>query len=204
LYFQENRLERQMDGAEIKSTPHMTADQFMDWDGGGHVGKLELVNGEVRAMSPASSAHSFIQANLAMLIGTHLKKKKLPCRVGTEAPVQPQLHANDNIRAPDLAVTCQPPSKSKVFPAPVLIIEILSPSNRKETWESIHTMASISTLKEIAVVESEKMRVEVFRRGEDGAWPKDGEVSEAGGTVRLESLAAELPMSEIYAGTHLA
>jgi Uma2 family endonuclease len=182
----------------------MTADQFMDWDGGGHVGKLELVNGEVRAMSPASSVHGLIQANLAYLIGRHLRENKLPCRVATEAPVQPQLHANDNVRAPDLAVTCAPPAKSKVFHHPVLIIEILITSNRKETWESIHTMASISTLKEIAVVESEKMHVEVFRRGDDGAWPKDGEVSDMGGTVRLTSIGAEFLVSEIYEGTHLA
>jgi len=193
-----------MTEAEPHNLPRMTAEEFLAWDGGGHVGKLELVDGEVRAMSPASGTHSFIQANLSYLIGKHLRERKLPCRVGTEAPVQPQLHANDNIRAPDLAVTCLPSTKSKVFPKPVMIIEILSPGNRRETWESIRTMASITTLTEIVAVESEKVLVEVFRRGEDGAWPKDGEVSEAGGTVRLMSVSAELSVAEIYEGTHLA
>ena len=193
-----------MAGAEPSGKRIMTAAEFLDWDGGGLAGKLELVNGEVRAMSPASGTHSLIQANLAYLIGKHLRDNKLPCRVGTEAPVQPQLHANDNVRAPDLAVTCQPPSKSKVFPHPVLIIEILSPSNRRETWESIHTMASISTLKEIVVLESEKIHVEVYRRGKDGSWPLGGEVSEQTGTVRLTSIDAELQVADIYAGTYLA
>ena len=81
---------------------------------------------------------------------------------------------------------------------------ILSPSNRRETWESIHTMASISTLKEIIVVESEKVHVEVYRRGQDGSWPLGGEVSEQAGKVRLTSIEAEFPISEIYSGTYLS
>ena len=190
-----------MAGAEPLPERIMTAAEFMDWDGGGMLGKLELVHGIVRAMSPASGTHSLIQANLCYLIGAHLRAKKLPCRVGTQAPVQPQMHANDNVRAPDLAVMCAPPSKSKIFPDPVLIIEVLSPSNQKDIWDSIYAMATIPALTEIAVVDNEAVRVEVFRLGPDGAWPKGGEVFEGGATVRLDSIGAELPVSEIYAGT---
>ena len=181
----------------------MTAAEFLDWDGGGLIGKLELVNGEVRAMPPASGTHALIQANITILLGNHIRSKKLPCRVATEAPVQPQLHANDNVRAPDIAVTCAPPSKSKTFPDPVLIVEVLSPNNQKETWDSIYAMSTIPALAEIAVVDSERVRVEVYRLDTDGAWPKCGDVFEAVGTVQLTSLSAELPVSEIYAGTHL-
>lgn len=193
-----------MTGVEPKFPLTMTAEEFLAWDGGGHVGKLELVEGEVRAMSPASGTHGLIQANMTILIGNHLRAKKLPCRVATEAPVQPQLHANGNVRARDIAVSCSKKQVGKTFPGPLLIIEILSPSNRKVTWESIHTMASISTLKEIAVVDSEKIHVEAYRRGEDGSWPKTGEVSLSGGMVRLDYIGADLPVSEIYGGTHLA
>ncbi|MEQ1718384.1 MAG: Uma2 family endonuclease [Hyphomicrobium sp.] len=188
---------------EPQPAPLMTAAEFMDWDGGGLLGKLELVNGVVRAMSPASGTHALLQANLAGLIWNHLRAKMLPCRVGTEAPVQPQLHANDNVRAPDLAVTCSPPSASKTFPDPVLIIEIMSPSNRKDTWDSIYAMATISSLTEILVVESEREHAEVFRRNADGSWPKGGEAIEAGGSVRLESISAEFSLAEVYAGTIL-
>ncbi len=192
-----------MAGAEPLPQRTMTAAEFMDWDGGGLLGKLELVHGVVRAMSPASGTHALIQANLAGLIWAHLRAKKLPCRLGTEAPVQPQMHANDNVRAPDLAVTCAPSSKGKLFPDPVLIIEVLSPSNQKDTWDSIYAMATIPALTEIAVVDSERVRVEVFRRDADGAWPKSGTVIEAGGMVRLESIGAEFAISDVYAGTHL-
>ena len=193
-----------MAGAELVTVPYMTASQSMNWDGAGHLGKLELVNGEVRAMSPASGTHALIQANLTILIGNHLRAKKLPCRVGTEAPIQPRMHANDNVRAPDLAVTCAPPSSAKMFPDPVLIVEVLSPSNQKETWDSIYAMATIPALTEIVVVHSERVRIEVLRRGADGSWPKAGEVAEHGGTFKLESISAEFPVAEVYAGTHLA
>ena len=192
-----------MAGAEPLPQSLMTAAQFMDWDGGGLLGRLELVNGEVRAMSPASGTHSLIQANLAGLVWQHIRAKKLPCRVGTEAPVQPHLHANDNVRAPDLAVTCLPVSTSKTFQDPILIIEVLSPSNKRETWDSIYAMSTIPALIEIAIVDSERVRVEVLRRATDGSWPKTGEVSEPGDTFKLNSIAAEFPVAEVYAGTHL-
>ena len=192
-----------MAGAEPLPQSLMTAAQFMDWDGGGLLGRLELVNGEVRAMSPASGTHSLIQANLAGLVWQHIRAKKLPCCVGTEAPVQPHLHANDNVRAPDLAVTCLPVSTSKTFQDPILIIEVLSPSNKRETWDSIYAMSTIPALIEIAIVDSERVRVEVLRRATDGSWPKTGEVSEPGDTFKLNSIAAEFPVAEVYAGTHL-
>lgn len=190
--------------AEPQFVPHMTAAEFMAWDGGGHIGKLELVNGEVRAMSPASGTVSVLKANLAALVGGHIRFKILPLRVGITAPIQPRMHANDNVRAPDLAVTGAPPSSAKVFPDPVLIVEVLSPSNHKETWDSIYAMATIPTLNEIVVVHSEKMPVEVLKHGPDGAWPKVGEVAEVGGTMKLTSISAEFPVVEIYVGTHLA
>lgn len=193
-----------MAGAEPSSTQLMTAAEFLDWDGGGLLGKLELVHGHVRALSPASGTHSLVQANITILIGNHLRANKVPCRVGTEAPVQPQLHANDNVRAPDIAVTCAPPSKSKFFPDPVLIVEVLSPSNQKDTWDSIYAMSTISTLAEIAVVDSERVHVEVFRRGADGLWPKGGDVFQHVDSVRFESIGADFPVREMYAGTHLA
>ena len=182
----------------------MTAAEFLDWDGAGHIGKLELVEGQVRAMSPASATHSLIQANLAILIGTHLRATGRPCRVGTEAPVVPRIHANDNVRAPDLAVTCLPPSADKRFPDPVLIVEVLSPSNQRETWESIRACASIPTLQEILVVDSERVHAEVLRNDPVTGWPVSGAIIEAGGTIHLASIDASFPLGEVYAGTHLA
>ncbi len=189
----------------VKQTKGMTAVEFLAWDGAGHIGKLELVEGQVRAMSPASGTHALVQARLAILIGSQLLARKSPCRVGTEAPISPRIHANDNVRAPDLAVTCAPISNDKLFPDPILIIEVLSPSNRRETWESIRAIASVPSLKEILVVDSEKRWAEIFRREADGGWPVHGQSRlDDQGTVELESIDVTFTLDDVYTGTYLA
>ncbi|MBX9927081.1 MAG: Uma2 family endonuclease [Hyphomicrobiaceae bacterium] len=185
-------------------TKLMTVEEFLDWDGGGHVGKLELVEGQVRAMAPASDAHSTIQLNIGAAIHAHLRASKSGCRVGKEAPVVPPLRAKINARAPDLAVTCSPPSASKVYEAPILIIEVMSPSNEKETWESIHAMANATSLREIVVVQSTEVEARVFTRAADGSWPDHGAVTGPGGTIRMASIGFELSIADVYENTLLA
>lgn len=184
--------------------PHMTAEEFISWDGDGHPGKLELVNGIVRAMSPASGTHALLQAKIARILGNHLEKIGRPCRVGTEAPIRPRMRSNENVRAPEVAVTCVPPQKDeKFFPDPVLIVEVLSPSNQRETWESIWACATIPTLQEVMVVDSERIHIALYSKDETGAWPEHPKVIELGGTVRLASIDAEIAVSDIYADTNL-
>ena len=189
--------------AALQSKPLMTLEEFFAWDGGGHQGKLELIDGVVRAMAPASATHAIIQGNLVYAISAHLRAIGSPCRVAPEAPVRPALGTRNNARAPDVAVTCAPPSASKTFDDPVLIIEVMSPSNENETWESIRALAPLPTLTEIVVVASERVEAEIYRKSAGGAWSAEPEVVAAGGTIRLAGIGLELPLAEVYRGTHL-
>ena len=181
----------------------MTADEFIAWGGDGHPGKLELVNGVVRAMSPASGTHALIQARIARILANHLDRIGRPCRVGTEAPIRPRMHRNLNVRAPDVAITCVPKSANeKFFPDPVLIVEVLSPSNERETWESIWACVTIPTIREVMIVDSERIHVIVCTKDAAGAWPEDPQIVEAG-TIRLASIDAEIAILELYADTNL-
>lgn len=186
----------------LADLPRMTLDEFLAWDGGGHVGKLELWNGVVRAMAPASADHAIIQSNISRLIGIHLIVRKSPCRVGTEAPVVPPMAARRNARAPDVAVTCTQPT-GKTFDDPVLIVEIMSPGNENETWDSIQSLAGLTSLKEVLVVQSESVQADVYRREPSGAWPRTPVSTGAGGGVRLDSIDLDLAVADIYFGTSL-
>lgn len=104
----------------------MTIDEFLAWDGGGHQGKLILVEGRPVAMSPATPTHGVIQANLSGMIYSHLRRSGWRCRAGTETPVVPPFARNRNVRVPDVAVACTPPSNSKVFEDPILVVEVLT------------------------------------------------------------------------------
>ena len=183
--------------------PQMTQDEFFAWDGGGHVGKLELVDGYVRAMGVASATHSLIQNNIAFALTGHLRGTKSRCRVGTEAPVIPPLRQRLNARAPDVAVTCAPRSDSKVFEDPVLIVEVMSPSNEDDTWETIGALAALVSLKEILVVQSTSVEARVFTRDPAGAWVSEPVVTTAGGTIHLACIDLDLPIAEVYRDSHL-
>ena len=194
-----------MTSALADVTPQMTTDEFLDWDGDGHQGKLELVDGIVRAMAPASEAHGTIQANLAGLLWLHLRDQKSPCRVVTEAGVVPHINPGHNVRVPDLVVTCAPPEKgSKIVAQPVLLIEVLSPGNQKESWESLRASSTLPSLKEIVVVDSERIHVQLFHKDKDGNWAQAAEEFRQGDHVRLTSIEGELAVNDIYANTHLA
>jgi Uma2 family endonuclease len=182
-----------MSETQAAAPPRMTVDEFLDWDGGGHQGKLELVDGLVRAMAPASATHVLIQGNLTVLIGNHLRRQNSPCRVAPDAPVVPKLKSRVNLRAPDLVVTCAPPSRSKVLEEPILIAEVLSPSNERET-----------TVREFLIVNSERVHAQIFTKDTGGVWPQDPVIIEASATIRLDSIDASFPIAEVYAGTYLA
>ncbi len=182
----------------------MTLEEFLAWDGGGHVGKLELVEGVVRAMAPASATHAMVQGNIVTAFNNHLRAsaRNSPFRAGTEAPIVPPLGKRINARAPDVSVACSPPAGNGTFVDPVLIVEVMSPSNENDTWESIHALAGLHSLKEVMVVQSTRVEVQVFRRDPGGAWINEPETAASvEASVRLDSIGIDLAIAEIYRGT---
>jgi Uma2 family endonuclease len=82
----------------------------------------------------------------------------------------------------------------------VLQIEILSPSNRSETWTNVWAYTTIPSMQEILVLHSTAVRAEMLRRDADGNWPERPEVLE-GGTLELLSIGLQLPLATPYAST---
>lgn len=192
-----------MSGAAATINRRMTVEEFLDWDGGGHQGKLELVNGYVRAMAPASPTHSIIQGNAVYLIRAHLRKQSSSCIVAPEAIIKPRLDARRNVRVPDVVVTCAPPSREKTFENPVLIVEVLSPSNEGDTWESITACATIPSMQEILILQSERIEGQILRKGADGAWLQVPELMKFGDSATLHSIDFAFALTDFYAQTYL-
>jgi Uma2 family endonuclease len=185
-----------------KRPPLMTVEAFLDWQPPD--GRMwQLVDGQPRAMAPASVTHAFIQFELGRLIGNHLIDGRVPCRVVGNAGTQPHVNADQNVRIPDLAVTCDPvPPGTKLMGRPLLIIEILSASNRAETWSNVWTYTSQPSVREIVVVSSLAMEAHVLRRMADGAWPATPTRLTEGDLV-FESIDLTLPLAAIYRDTGL-
>lgn len=193
-----------MTAARPKLPPLMTVGDFIDWPGDGLGTRFELVDGVVRAMTPASDAHNTIAGNLTGLIWQHLRQTRSPCRVAGAPGVQPRVRADWNFRIPDLGVTCAPNRAGDLFtPDPILIVEILSPGNTSETYESVRAYATLPSVLDILIVHSTRVKAELLRRDAAGAWPANPEVIDAGGTVHLSAIGFDFPLDAAYAGTHL-
>ena len=127
-----------------KPLPDMTVAEFLEWDSGDRSGALwQLRDGEPEMMAPASDPHGMIQSELGRLIGNHLADSGSPCRVGTAPGVVPRVRSSRNLLVPDLGVTCTPPAGGPTMQDPVVLIEILSPSNARETRANVWAYTSI-------------------------------------------------------------
>ena len=115
-----------------------------------------------------------------------------------------RVRAAANLRIPDLAITCVPNEPTeRALPDPILIIEILSPSNEAETRQNVWAYASIPSVREILLVRSTEVAAELFRRQADGSWPDEPQPVENAGELQLDSVGFRTPLSAFYEDTHL-
>lgn len=81
---------------------------------------------------------------------------------------------------------------------PVLLIEILSPSNTEQTWENVWAYTTIPSVTEILVISSPAIAAELLRRNSDGSWPEQSTELGDGEMLRLTSIEFELALSSAY------
>jgi len=188
--------------ALAKIPVRMTVDEFLKWDSDDGF-RYELVDGEPRAMASASTLHGFLQNELSSLIRNHLLEKASGCEVVANPGVVPRLLSEHNVRIPDLAVTCSPLAAGQAtLPDPVLVIEILSPSNQAKTWTNVWAYTSILSVQEILVLRADRMVAELLRRPPQGEWPERPMAITAGELV-LESIGFRVGLAGLYARTGL-
>ena len=187
----------------FKIPPVMDVAEFLDWDAP-TPGHWQLVDGEPRAVAPASLPHNSILFELGALIRDHFLAQGSACRIIPTLGVIPRVRADRNFRIPDLGVTCSPePLEGYDLPNPVLLVEILSPSNQSETWGNVWTYTTIPSVQEILVIRTSSIRADLLRRRADGSWPEVPETI-AGGTLTLESIGFQAELAALYRGTRLA
>lgn len=186
-----------------KFPARMTTAEFLDWcpeDGR----TWQLVDGEPVAMAPASTGHARMLAEIARVLANHLLERGSPCTVLAEPGVRPHLAQAHNVRIPDLAVTCSPGGDDgRLLSEPVLVIEILSPSNHHETWANVWAYASIPSVREILVVSSVEVKADLLVRRADGSWPEQPERL-SGSDITLDSIGFRSALSAFYRTARLS
>ena len=189
--------------AALETSEPMSLDAFLVWDAPAGA-RWQLVDGEPWAMAVASPIHGAVQGRISQLIGNHLDARKSTSIVLTMPGAKLGKLADINYRIPDLAVICSPLVRGEpMIPDPVLLVEILSPSNPAETWFNVWAYTTIPSVREILVIHSTSVGADILRRGADGAWP-EAHFPIGSGDIVLESIDFRFPLADVYARTWLA
>jgi Uma2 family endonuclease len=178
----------------------MTVAEFLEWDSpGGYL--WQLIDGVPAAMAPPVPLHGAIQNEIGRLIGNHLVERGGKCTAVTTPGVIPPFQSDRNLMVPDLGVTCSAADMAgKALHEPVLLVEILSPSNHAETWRNVRAHMTIPALREILVIRTASVGVDLLRRGDDDNWP-DRPLAITAGAFTLSSIDLNLLVAALYRGT---
>jgi len=189
--------------AVLKIPVRMSVDEFLAWTPSDHQ-YWQLVDGQPQVMAPSNRTHGAIQAELSRLIGNHLIERGSPCSVIGRPGVIPRVQSDSNLRIADLAVTCSSyQAEEPALTDPVLVVEILSPSNQAETWRNVWAYTTIPSVQEILIVRTVTIGAELLRRNPDGTWPERPLAIEHG-DLTLDSIGFSAPLTAPYRTTRLA
>lgn len=106
--------------------------EYLTWAYSQPKGRFELVNGEPVAMSPERLRHNLGKLEAAVALRNGIKQAGLSCTVFIDGATV--VINNTTAREPDAAVQCGTTFDldSMVLDAPVIIVEVVSPSSEQE------------------------------------------------------------------------
>ena len=177
------------------------AQAYLDWEAE-QIQKHEYFDGEVFAMSGASDAHVTIAGNLYMALRQHLRGG--PCSVFI-SDMKLRVEEDKAFFYPDVFVTCADADRAQSHhkSAPSLVVEVLSPSTSAyDRGAKFASYRKLTSLREVALIDSERLSVDLFRRDEQGRWvlyPFDA----LGQQLELASVGLHLPIETLYEAVHL-
>ncbi len=107
---------------------------------------------------------------------------------------------------PDIVVVCGPSQyHSEVHDTltnPMLIVKILSPGTAAfDRGDKFALYRQSTSLQEYVLIDSEKIRAEVFRKHAEGYWFIASEADKSNETIALASIGLTVSVGDIYAQT---
>ncbi len=183
----------------------MTLAEFLEWDSGDTSGRhWQLVDGEPVPMPVHSDNYGTLWAEIGAQLGNHLVNAGSACRAAMNPSIIPRVSSEDNLRIPNLGVTCARPLGGLELPDPLLLVEILSPNNYRQVRANIWTYTTLPPVQEILVVQSTRIEAELLRRLPDGNWPARPLPVSDGDTLTLDSIGLTLLLRALYRTTSLS
>lgn len=160
--------------------------------------KHEYHDGQMFAMSGASSGHSRLQVNAIRQVDSRLPDG--PCAVFS-ADFRVVIESADMAAYPDLSIVCGPVVPARRYKHsctnPTVLFEVLSPgTERYDRGAKFEQYRKLESLREYVLISQHAMAVDLFRL-ENGHWVLyESRGPEA--VVALTSVGIEIPMADLY------
>jgi Uma2 family endonuclease len=171
----------------------MSLTEFLAWEERQEF-KYEFDGFEPVAMVGATVAHSEIQRNILLALGTRLRGK--PCRPhGSELKIQ----VVGRIRYPDAFVTCTPKANAEtIITDPVVIFEIISnESDHRDRITKNDEYRLTPSVQRYVMLEQDELAAMVFAR-EGERWI--GTIHKGDAVLAMPEIGIEIPLAEFYEG----
>ncbi|GAA4359830.1 Uma2 family endonuclease [Hymenobacter saemangeumensis] len=163
----------------------------------------EFFDGEVFAMAGASVPHNLLAVNFVSSFKQALRGR--PCKAVMEG-VQLAVQQGRHYVYPDVMISCDPADQlaQLTFQAPVLIVEVLSPSTEDyDRGQKFNQYKKLPSLQHYLLVSQNSWLVEWRRREANNGWSFMPLVEETDALV-IPELNISLTVAEIYEGTGVA
>lgn len=195
-----------------QAAPRMTVEEFLEWPG--HPDDppemlYDLIDGipypkwgvwehgRLVGMASPGADHGALVHSLSVMMGPQVRP---PCRVYSNASVF-RSERTESVLTPDLTLSCTERERgARVVPAPVVVIEVLSPSTQDyDLGRKGLACKDIESMQDIVLVYADTRRILHRRRTPDG-WLEQDYI---GGTITLGGVAVTLDVEALYAAAGL-
>jgi Uma2 family endonuclease len=167
--------------------------------------KSEYVDGDIIPMAGASTNHNLIKENVSFHINLCIRNNGKGCR-SMSSDQRVNVPTNSLYAYPDIVVVCGPnqyhDELHDTLVNPMLLVEVLSPGTAAfDRGDKFALYRHSPTLQEYVLIDSEKIRAEVYRKHEQGYWFLASEADKPHEAIELASIGLSLPMSAVYTET---
>ncbi|HEX3759017.1 MAG TPA: Uma2 family endonuclease [Kofleriaceae bacterium] len=157
----------------------------------------EFCDGEIFAMAGGSREHAAICVNISSLLRDQLRGRGC---MAHSSDLRIRVLETGLATYPDVSVVCKPveldPDDRNTVTNPVLVVEVLIPSTADyDRAEKLRHYQRIPSLREVILVAHDERLLEVWQRGDGGAWSRR-ELRH--GVLELTSVPCALAIDEVY------
>lgn len=179
----------------------LNVDEFFGWCREDDKWRWELIDGRATAVLPMTQAQDTIVSNLLDRIAEALRLDGDHV-VGLQAGVVVE-DRTDACYRPDIAVGLGYDSARHEIMQPVLIVQVVSEETAWVKHEvKFHDYRSMSTIREIVVIDDEYMHCEIQYPHSAHSWSSRLLVA-PDDRLKLDTIGLDVPLSEIYTGVSL-